>query len=241
MGIHVCGGEKGGTGKTCFATNLAVCLAVRGRDVLLVDADPQRSSARWASRRAAFTAETRPPWATEGLARVPWVELQGEIFEALLDLSKRYSDIVVDVGGADSVEFRDSLVVADALWSPMLPSDCDVGTAAQVAEVVRQARSVNKKLKGHIVMNGVDPQFHGRDLQYAREELVDFATLLPVSERYVCQRRGFRTAFNARVGVVEIAGQAKGKVKATAQQAADEMWSLYSEITGEAVNHAAAE
>jgi chromosome partitioning protein len=39
--IALIGGEKGGTGKTTLATNLAAKRVLAGRDVLLVDADAQ--------------------------------------------------------------------------------------------------------------------------------------------------------------------------------------------------------
>jgi cellulose biosynthesis protein BcsQ len=41
MMIIVIGGEKGGTGKTTLATNLAAKRALAGRDVLLIDTDAQ--------------------------------------------------------------------------------------------------------------------------------------------------------------------------------------------------------
>ena len=43
--IVVCGGIKGGSGKTTVATNLAVILSNEGRDALLVDADDQETAA----------------------------------------------------------------------------------------------------------------------------------------------------------------------------------------------------
>ena len=49
--IVLIGGEKGGTGKTTIATNLAALRALAGRDVLLVDTDPQGSASYWASSR----------------------------------------------------------------------------------------------------------------------------------------------------------------------------------------------
>ena len=50
--IVLIGGEKGGTGKTTLATNLAQMRAARGHDVLLVDTDKQESASSWASLRA---------------------------------------------------------------------------------------------------------------------------------------------------------------------------------------------
>ena len=46
--IVVCGGIKGGGGKTTIATNLAVMRSQAGKDVLSVDADEQDSASDFA-------------------------------------------------------------------------------------------------------------------------------------------------------------------------------------------------
>ena len=69
--IVLIGGEKGGTGKSTLATNLAVCLAHRGRDVLLLDCDPQRSSASWVGVRSA-NAPDAPASRFVGVS-TPWL------------------------------------------------------------------------------------------------------------------------------------------------------------------------
>ena len=55
-------GEKGGTGKTTLATNLAGMRATAGRDVLIIDADRQGSASYWAEKRSNTHARlTRRP------------------------------------------------------------------------------------------------------------------------------------------------------------------------------------
>jgi chromosome partitioning protein len=49
MPILAFAGQKGGTGKTTLAVNVAAELVERGASVLLVDADPQGSSRTWAA------------------------------------------------------------------------------------------------------------------------------------------------------------------------------------------------
>ena len=51
MSIILIGGEKGGTGKTTLAVNLAALRASQGRDVLLIDTDIQASASYWAQSR----------------------------------------------------------------------------------------------------------------------------------------------------------------------------------------------
>ena len=45
--IITVGSNKGGTGKTTTATNIAIALASKEKDVCLIDADFQRSSSKW--------------------------------------------------------------------------------------------------------------------------------------------------------------------------------------------------
>ncbi len=90
--ILLLGGEKGGTGKSTLATNLAAWLAVNDRDVILVDTDVQRTAANWVDRRNLLN----------GVPAVQCAERRGNVFHALRDLAKRYEEVIVDAGGRDS-------------------------------------------------------------------------------------------------------------------------------------------
>jgi chromosome partitioning protein len=52
--------SKGGVGKTTIATHLAAQAALSGKRTVLVDADPQRSSTRWAEKRAGLDSAVLP-------------------------------------------------------------------------------------------------------------------------------------------------------------------------------------
>jgi len=223
--IFVIGGEKGGTGKTALATNLAVCMAIKKHDVLLVDADPQRSSARWAERRKKLQKE-------QGLqvADVHYQELRGDLYMSLFDLRKRYERIIVDVAGADSDELRTSLAAADRLYAPMIPSDCDLATAGDLNAIVGKVKALgNRTLEAWVVFNKVSTHYQNSERELATAELADFKHL-SVCPVEISERKLFRDAYRARIGVCEFA-QGTGPIGGI--KAEQEMWRLHKEITGE--------
>lgn len=134
--ILLLGGEKGGSGKSCLAQNLAVWLQARGGDVLLLDADPQGTTADWAAERA-----------DQGdLPAIPVVQAHGNIRQTLLDLRGRYRQIVVDAGGADSEALRSAMTVATHMLIPFRPKRRDLKTLPKVENLARLAMAVNPQL-----------------------------------------------------------------------------------------------
>lgn len=138
--IFLVGGEKGGSGKSCIAQNLAVFIVRAGGDVLLVDADPQGTSFDWAAERESVLGAGHPHV-------IPRQRVTGNIRDWLREQSKRYAYIVVDTGGADSEALRSAMTVADQMIIPLRPKRRDLKTLPKVSDLVRTARAVNEGLE----------------------------------------------------------------------------------------------
>lgn len=136
--IVLIGGEKGGAGKSTIACNLAVFLACQEKDVLLLDADPQKTSSTWTYRRSLLDQD---------LPKIHCAEKTGDVYDTVLDLSNRYKFIIIDSGGRDSQELRSSLIACDIFYTPIKPSQIDIDTLGKMNEIVELARALNKKLK----------------------------------------------------------------------------------------------
>ena len=161
--IVLVGGEKGGTGKTTLATNLAALRAAAGRDVLLVDTDRQGSASFWGAVRDEAAGEGA------ALAAVPCVQVFGKgVARQLADLAGRYDDVVVDAGGRDSVELRSAMVGAERLYVPVQASQFDVWTLEQMDELVSQAQAINPDLEAGVVINRASTHPRVREADEAR-------------------------------------------------------------------------
>jgi chromosome partitioning protein len=208
--ILLIGGEKGGTGKTTLATNLAAKRALAGRDVLLVDTDAQGSASYWAQSRG-----------EAGQRRVACVQKFGKGLKAeVLDLANRYQDIVIDAGGRDSAELRAALVVAGRAYIPVQPSQFDIWTLDRMDELVGAARGFNPGLRAFVVVSRCSTNPSVSDARDAAEIMADFANL-ELAVTAVRDRIAYRKAAREGLCVDEI--------KPRDAKASEEMQALYEE------------
>jgi len=211
--IILIGGEKGGTGKTTLATNLAAKLVVAGRDVLLIDTDLQGSANYWAQSRDESEAKPR---------RVACVQKFGKGLQAeVQDLAQRYQDILIDAGGRDSVELRAALVVADKVYIPIQPSQFDIWTLDRMDELVGSAHGFNPGIRAWVVISRVSTHPSVHEFQDAREILADFSHL-SLSGVVIHDRIAYRKAARDGLGIDEL--------KPKDPKASEEIQALYTEI-----------
>ncbi|KFX11049.1 AAA family ATPase [Pectobacterium atrosepticum] len=192
--IILVGGNKGGSGKTTTSVNLAVGLALRGEDVCLVNADLQRSAAKWHAEREA-----------EGiLPAITLIEKYENLTQTLRALDEKYPFVIVDVAGRNSREFITSGVVAHQLIAPLQCSQPDLDTLVELQQQVEAMRDLNPDLKVYCLqsMATTNPVLRGNERKEFLEYLDEFPTIQAM-DTVVCFRKVYRDSISNGIGVLE--------------------------------------
>jgi chromosome partitioning protein len=210
--ILVIGGIKGGTGKTTVATNLCQMRASTGKNVLLVDADEQRSAYDWSLQRDQYILKN------PSIASFETICLTGRaVYSDLLKMKKTYDDIIIDTGGRDTTSQRAALCAADKFLIPFRPRSIDIWTFGTARQLISEC--TNQALQSYAVINQADST--GRDNQDAMEVLKECAeiTCFPF---FIVNRKAFGNAAAEGLGVEELPN--------LDEKACNEMKALYTEI-----------
>ncbi len=203
--IILVGGEKGGTGKTTLASNLAVWLANMGDDVMLLDCDAQASATYWILRRNEGAG---------GVARINSVQKQkGHLGMAIADLRQRYQHCIIDVGGRTegARDLRTAMSVADLFLCPVRASEMDLWTTYNVSDIVGDALVNNQRLRSYAVLSLAPTNPQTNETEDARQ-LVQQLPNLALCPVVIRERKIYRDAISAGRGVIEM-----GNPKATAE------------------------
>lgn len=203
------GGEKGGSSKSTNATNLAVYLAHEGVDVVLLDADPQGTSARFVERRNEFYPD---------LPAVHCVQRSGDVSATIKDLIQRYQVVIIDAGGRDSKELRTAMVVADLFITPIRASQADLETLPHVNELVSLARSLNPNLGAYALLSLAPSNPLITEVAEAKKMISKFDQLI-LANSIIRDRKVYRDALAEGRGVVEMTNsQARAEVQLLGQE-----------------------
>jgi chromosome partitioning protein len=137
------GGEKGGSGKSCLAQNLAVYFAENKKAiVLMVDCDPQRTTSDWIQARNSDPS----------LSAINCIQLYGKIRNDLLSLVQHYDYVIVDCGGQDNLALRAAMSVADHVIIPLRPKRRDLKTVPHMEDMLSTCKMVNPKMMASFVI-----------------------------------------------------------------------------------------
>ena len=231
--IILVGSEKGGTGKTTVATNLAGVLKQKGRDVLLVDTDKQGSASFWSTTRDVLinNIKKNPSAYTnivnseiETLKRIPNIQKFGDsITHEIEDLKSRYQDIIIDAGGRDSTELRAAITVCDVLYVPVQASQFDMWTLGVLDNLITQGKIYNKNIASYILFNRVSTNPGVNEVEEAREAIANTFENLKLCKSIIKDRIIYRKAAKNGLCINELSKQ---DVKAN-----NELEQFYLEVT----------
>jgi chromosome partitioning protein len=188
--------QKGGTGKTTTAVNLAAGVAERGHKVMLIDTDAQGNvgvSLGVAGERSLYhvlvegadpvevsipvrahldviTSDATLAAAEIWLAQQP-PEHRSRVMTRRLDnmqMSRRYDYVVVDCGPSLSLLNQNALSYADEV---VIPVTCDYLALVGVKQVLRTLKDVERHLRHSVRISAVLPTFYDGRTRLAREVL----------------------------------------------------------------------
>lgn len=190
--IILIGSEKGGVGKSTLATNISATLAKNGKDVILVDADRQGTSANWAFDRSNTDKK-----------QVECVRQYDNIKQTLINLDQRYGYVIVDCQGRDSKELRTGLMAADILITPCRPSQPDLDTIPIILDIFNSALDINEKLQGFCVLTQSPNNPSITEISDAKKYLENYNGI-KILDTVIYDRKVYRDAISLGLSVTEM-------------------------------------
>jgi chromosome partitioning protein len=201
--------QKGGAGKSTLAVHLAVLAQGEGERVLLIDTDPQRSTAGWWHSRQADTPEL--------------VEADANNLPNILAAAKAdgVTLAIVDTAPHSERATATAATAADLVLIPCRPGILDLRAVGSTAEIVKLA-----KARAAIVLNACPPGRDGESAitREARGALEAYG--VPVVGPSVSQRAALAHALidGRAVTEFETDGKAAGEVRSLWKWARGELW-----------------
>ena len=197
--------QKGGAGKTTIAMHLAGSLARRSFKVLVVDADPQGTSTRWA---ASAPDDVPFPAAVNGLSAA-----EDKVHREVAKFVEDYHYIVIDCPPAlDSIIPQSALLVADLALVPVVPSPPDLWAAVGIRRLIEASQLSNTVLRAQLVINDLEP--NTTVAQKVRDILPEFG--IPLTQSVIHHRTAYRqaAAFGSTVHTLKRARAAITEIEA---------------------------
>lgn len=209
--------QKGGAGKSTLATNLARSLQLRGRRVLIADADPQQTAVLWRESYDATGGESEMP-AVVGVDRD---NFDGDV----RTVATAFDVVIIDGAPRMDARAKAALRVADLVIIPVQPSAFDVKATAPLVAMIREQHAYTPGRPRAAFV--VSRQIAGSLLASEAENALSRYGLSVFGAR-TTQRVAYQEAAGLGVGVqdYEPGGKAAGEIDAITDELEAELWPL---------------
>lgn len=198
--------QKGGTGKTTLALNLAAGLARRA-PTAVADADPQRSISQWI---AMGETEDVLPAATQ--------INDAAAAATITHLRQHHHHVVVDCPPTVQGPVIEAIMAsANLVLIPVLPSPLDLWASVDMVALVAKAQQRNRSLQAYLVLNQVETRNAlSRAMQQAVAEFD-----VPLLQAHLQRRAAYRNAAVEGVSVYALGSrgaQAAGDIESIIEE-----------------------
>ena len=140
MPVVVAANPKGGSGKSTTCLVLGTTLAEQGASVRIIDADPQKTLARWSEGESVYRNLVVTPILGEDLT-VTIDRLQSEV-----------QFVIIDVQGSANQEIVSAMSRADLVLIPMQAKTADADVATRAIGLLRTQENLFKRQIPHSVV-----------------------------------------------------------------------------------------
>jgi chromosome partitioning protein len=222
---------KGGAGKSTSAVILATQLALKGAEVTILDADPNKPVSQWSRRGTA-------PQKINVIADIS----EATIIDEIENAAEKTPFVVVDLEGTASMMVAYAISRADLVIIPIQGSQLDAAEGAKMIRLIKQQeKAFHKTIPFAVLFTRTNPALKPRTLGHIQEEFRkhDIRTF----KSQVHEREAYRALFSFGGTLESLDPRQVGNLEkaiANAREFAAETVAMLRAIPSEACNKAVA-